>query len=265
MGTNVPGSYGGDAVEGEEVASEESGLETGNALSLNALNLQALNLYGLHLNTLAANVLSQPAIDAIQDPGSNGDLAREFLRYAVGCAFASTQTFKFSWTDSGGTVRNETYAGGLGLAMTWAMTSLTLAQRQAVTSCLIARVNFYGTPVMLSIRGHQNGFNTPDAHELTDYTVLEGAFWGDIFGASPAVYACNHGPNIWTARAKGRDCAAGHVVDGNTVVNCGDIQIVGDCAANCEKLQPNGTYYPACRHEPQALYNSQALTVWLSP
>jgi hypothetical protein len=261
MATNVPELEGGDAVTG--VASAESELSAFNALSLNAMDLKSLDLYDLHLDTLAASALSERSIDAIQASGTNGAYAREFVRYAVGCAFDATQTFAFSWTE-GQTVHNEIYPGSLGLATSWATTPLTATQRAAVSACLLARVNYYGTTVVISLRGPQSGFNQSPPSEVETFSALEGAFWGDVFGTSPVTYSCHHGANITVSRAKSRVCAAGHL-NGINVEDCGNIKIVGDCAMYCQTLLSGGTYFPACRSSLQGSYNYQPLTAWLEP
>src|SRR5690349_5753296 len=66
-----------------------------NALNPNALNPNALNPNALNPNALNPNALSPDALAAIMDPGPTGELSRQHLKYTVGCALDSMQSFSF--------------------------------------------------------------------------------------------------------------------------------------------------------------------------
>ena len=67
---------------------------------------------------------------------------------------------------------------------------LTIPASAAVSACLAGRTNYYGTVVMISLRGGSEAL-TPSASEAATYTWEEGAFWGNLFASTPALYACH--------------------------------------------------------------------------
>jgi hypothetical protein len=217
-----------------------------NALNPNALNPNALNPNALNPNALNPNALSPAALSAIQDPGAAGALSRQLLSYVVGCAFTSSQSFSFSWTDGSGTVHNEVYWGIIGLASDWSTKPLGLTEQQWVSACLASRTNWYGVSVTISSRGTPSALDKTGTLELTTYTHMEGAFWGNLFTSSPYLNACYDDANRSYARSLSRECAAGHLDSGGAVQQCGMISIRGSCAAYCQQLNTNGMYYPSC-------------------
>jgi hypothetical protein len=251
-----------DSEEEEDVGRAAMALLGGNALNMNALNMNALNMNALNMNALNMNALDPNSLAAILDPGSSGDLARQLLRYTVSCALDSTQSFSFSWTDGAGTTHAEVYPGLLGLETGWATRSLSTSGERWISACLASRTNWYSTPVTISARGPVSGFNATDPAELAAYAYEEGAFWGNLFGATPRVYACDHVPNAAHSRAQLRDCAAGHVDGSGAVVSCGIIQRLGSCDATCAALTSNGHYHPNCSSSQDGVTNS-VITVFL--
>ncbi|WP_438001526.1 hypothetical protein WMF26_19290 [Sorangium sp. So ce185] len=235
----------------EPVGESQGALLGGNALSTNALNLNALNLNALNLNALNLNGLSARNLAAIQDPGSSGALAREFVRYATSCALSSSSSFNFSWTDSSGTRHDERYPGLLGVARAWATGPLDEAGQRMVSSCVAARVNYYQVPVLLSARSLRDPLKTlSSSQELIDYPDIEGAFWGNLFAAQPYLNACYNSTTVDNSRAYQRDCAAGHLTSGGSIAECGLIRIVGSCDRVCQNINGAGQYYPSCVDRP---------------
>ena len=208
-----------------------SGIYDLNALNMNALNLNALNMNALDMNALNLNTLAPGALAAIRSPTPEGDLARQLVRYATSCALSPDQAFSFSWTDSKGTEHDELYPGELGLATTWATAPLTSQGARWVSACLASRVNYYGIPVSISSRAP--GVLTTSASERRAYAYEEGAFWGNVFGSTPAVFACYHLLTTSHSRGRARDCAAGHVDSEGYVEQCGIIRIIGPCSTAC--------------------------------
>ncbi|MGK4008871.1 hypothetical protein WMF31_40070 [Sorangium sp. So ce1036] len=217
-----------------------------NALNPNALVPNALVPNALVPNALAPGALSPAALSAIQDPGAAGELSRQFLSYVVGCALSPSQSFSFSWTDAGGTVHEEVYAGLIGLAPGWATKPLGQTEQQWVSACLGSRVNWYGASVVISSRASHAALDKTGSVELSTYTQQEGAFWGNLFDPSPYLHACYHEPNRDYARSMLRECAAGHLGAGGSVAECGLIRILGSCDSHCLPLNPSGQYYPTC-------------------
>lgn len=219
---------------------------TPNALTPNALTPNALTPNALTPNALTPNALTPNALSAIQDPAQVGSLARQLLRYTVGCALTPAQSFSFSWTDAAGAVHAETYKGELGLAPIWALGPLDTVGQEWVSACLAARTNWYGVSVTLSARGPHAALNDIDVTEFSTYDVEEGTFFGNVFSASPALYACYKSTDVAYARARQRDCSAGHLEADGTVSKCGIINIVGSCDDVCSKLKTVGQYRPYC-------------------
>jgi hypothetical protein len=217
-----------------------------NAMNPNAMNPNAMNPNAMNPNALSPSAMSASAMLALQDPGPAGDLSRQLLKYTVSCALDSTQSFSFSWTDALGAVHDETYPGLLGLATTWATRPLEVTGQRWVTACLASRVNWYGTPVMLSSRAAHPNLSTQSAAEQSAFPREEGAFFGNVFTESPAVYACYNASNVAHSHSLFRDCASGHVDAGGAVVDCGPVQVLGDCADYCAPLDAAGLYHPSC-------------------
>jgi hypothetical protein len=245
--TAVDGDDPGDL----ELAESEAALEgpnalIPNALIPNALIPNALMPSALVPSALSPSTLSPSAMNAIQDPTSTGDLSRQLLQYTVGCAFNTSQSFSFSWTTSKGQVKNETYAGILGLAPSWVVKPLSGTDQEWVSACLASRVNWYGVSIMISSRAGHPGLNKSGMPEMAAYTHNEGAFWGNVFSSTPHAYACFYGPNQDYSRSQQRDCAAGHLQPGGNVVECGIIQIVGACENQCQSFNMVGQYYSGC-------------------
>ncbi|XYH95856.1 hypothetical protein ACMHYB_50030 [Sorangium sp. So ce1128] len=231
----------------EELGSSAEAIESGNALSYNALSYNALSYNALSYNALSYNALSPRAASALRDPGAGGDLFRTLVKYTVSCALNESQSFRFSWTDSAGTVHREVYAGHLGLADRWDRRPLDADGKQMVSACLAAHTNRYGISVLISMRSAQNPLRRevgPD--ELDEYPHIEGAFWGNLFAETPYLRACYNAENVEVAHAARRDCAAGHPDADGDLEGCGMIEIVGDCEDHCSKLHRSGEYYRNC-------------------
>jgi hypothetical protein len=241
-----------DPGEAEQVDEAPAALVTENMLTPNALIPNALMSNALIPNALTTNALTTNALDpgalaAITDPGTAGTLSRMFLKYAVGCAFTSSQAFRFSWTDSSGVVHAEAYYGLLGIAASWATGPLDLPHKELVTACIAARTNYSGTQVTISLRSLQDPLKTlVGSSELSSYPAIEGAFWGNLFTSNPRIMACYTGANVAHSRAAYRECATGHLNSDGTVSSCGPIRILGACETTCKSLDSAGKFYPEC-------------------
>lgn len=219
-----------------------------NGLAPNGLAPNGLAPNGLAPNGLAPNGLAPNALAAIQADSPDGALSRQLLQYTVSCALTPDQSFAFSWTDSAGVVHDELYTGLLGIAPGWASAPLTdEAQQRLVSGCLAARTNFYGVTVLISLRSRLDPLRTRvQDPELDAYPHVEGAFFGNLFTATPHVYACHYDPNVSLARSLSRDCAAGHVGADGQVTGCGGIEILGSCDDWCHNLDNHERWYHDC-------------------
>jgi len=106
----------------------------------------------------------------------------ELLQYFVGCALEEGDAWNVTYN---GTFH--TFLGSLGLAPTMMTNPPTYQQALWLSSCLMARVNYFGRHVIISLRGDR--FNTTEEEE-SEYTVFEGAFFGDVFANPQKKYAC---------------------------------------------------------------------------
>ncbi|WP_437827240.1 hypothetical protein [Sorangium sp. So ce1153] len=246
----------------EPIGEAEGAVISSNSILPNALHKNSLNSTSTALTPGALSPtaltwasLSWSARGALQDPGTNGNLSRELLRYVVSCALRPNQSFSFSWTDSSGAVHPETYHGDLAIADWWVYGPLNdpFYQRH-MSACLAARTNWYGVSVLISLRSNQP-FMASAATERSSYTVREGAFWGNLFSSTPYMRACYSPAGVNRARALKRDCAAGHLnVDpgsgATTTQACGPIAIAGSCDTVCSVVNADGGYYSQCLDNP---------------
>lgn len=267
-------------MSGCAVSPDEDGSEVGDlpgpslsaqALNANALNANALNANALYpgaltpgmlsVSALAPSTLGASAWTYLLDPSGDGTLARQLLEYTVSCAFDTTQSFSFTWTDASGVDHAETYPGLLGLATTWASQTLDPAGQGWVSACLVSRVNWYGVHVQLSSRGAHPALATSGG-ELATYTMQEGAFWGNVFASPPTAYACDDTPDDSHSRSVYRDCAAGHLDASGNLVSCGIVQRLGSCDTYCAPLG-DGQYHPSCAATGGHTGTSPVITVFL--
>jgi hypothetical protein len=223
----------GDGGTGELIAKVESAINIDNALVPNALVPNALVPNALVPNALVPNALVPNALPAstltaLRDTGEAGEVSRLFMRYVVSCAFDSTQSFTINYPDAETGPESVTFTGALGLATQWEKGGLSLSERRWVSACIAARTNYYGIPVMISLRGNHPSL-TADLNERESYGMQEGAFWGDLFADTPFVQACYVPETVEYARTKLRECAAGHV-DGSSTTACGMLERVGPCS-----------------------------------
>src|SRR5262245_15286106 len=152
---------------------------TGNGLTGNGLTGNGLTGNGLTGNGLTGNGLAMAALE-------NSPLTQQFFSYLVSCALPADQSITLTL---GGTPT--TFQGGLGLAPEWGVDGGVCDThcQQWVSACLLARVNYYGQHVALSVRGPDAALaTTPD--ERTAYPEREAGYWGNIFLSKPAMYAC---------------------------------------------------------------------------
>ncbi len=213
------------------------------SVSANGLSPNGLSPNGLSPSALSASVAAQ-----IAAPDAVGDSSRRLLKFTVGCALKSTQSFAFQWTDTLGAVHSETYVGLLGLAPSWATGPLDKAGQHWVSACLAARANRYEATVTLSLRGNVASLKKLTDAESMAYPHVEGAFWGNLFSATPYLHACHDSANAANSRARLRDCAVGQGNDtSGAVVPCANIEIVGECDDLCGGFNGAGSFYSGCQ------------------
>jgi hypothetical protein len=249
----------GCAVEAQErVGSADQGMLYANALDPSALTSGALTPSALSPSALNPCALSPSAMSALRDPGSAGNLARELLRYTVGCAFAPHQSFAFSWTDSLGVEHDEAYVGLASLSPDWATQPLDPTGQQWVSDCLASRVNAEGVSVMLSSRG-TNPALACSWDELATYQTREAVWFGNLFTSTPTVYACYDPLSMLPSQMAKRVCAEPDLLkldlnDLPSTYSCGPIEVIGPCTqvlglltvGYCASQDPVDRYFYNC-------------------
>lgn len=113
---------------------------------------------------------------------------RKQLQYLVSCALSPQQAVRYNVDGQSIVLR-----GSMALAPAWFDTALdSLAQRR-VSACILARTNYFGQRVEISMRAHwpdaPPALRT-DAQEERDFPRMEGQFFGNLFSAAPSAYVC---------------------------------------------------------------------------
>ena len=163
------------------------------------------------------------------------------LEYATQCALRADQTVTVTdWTGA-----PVVWRGALGLADWWAAAPLqpapaphpAAAGEELISACLMARTNALGNSVSISLRARPE--LAAGTAEASAYAHHEGAFMGNLFGATPVARVCAgpQGSNwlvdpITGARmSAGRSCTEGK--------DCG-FEYLGACASVCGVVPGGG-------------------------
>jgi|GEM_PF-4420084 len=149
---------------------------------------------------------------------------REQFAYLYGCAERPGKTLTIS---ANGT--SYVYEGAMGLAREWLTDLLPSTKYKLVSACMLARTNYFGIHVSISMRNKQ--IATPST-ERDGYTVVEGAFWGDVFTPGAPMRACASPTKlsgVAISTLPQRECAVS--VDG-AITKCG-FGYAGDCSNAC--------------------------------
>ncbi len=250
-----------------------SAVAAGCAVEAEAEDVGAAEQAALNPNALNPNAMNPAALSAIQAP--DGDLSRQFVRYAVSCAFRSDQSFNFSWTDASGVAHAESYPGLLGLAPSWATQPLDPAGQQWVSACLASRVNAKGVSVMLSSRGTHPALATTSA-ERWAYQTREAVFFGNLFDGTQKVYACYDPLSMLPSQMANRVCAQPDLLTLDlgvlsTGYACGPIQVLGPCyqvlglltLGVCDAQDPVARYFYGCS-APNSAADVPSITTFLA-
>jgi hypothetical protein len=174
-----------------------------NKLASNKLATNKLAAAKLATASFVSGTLAQPLLETVD--------GRDVLTYLVACALSSTQSVTF--TSAAGTAY--TFHGEIGLATAWNTRALTVDEQRWTSACVLARTNYYGVPVNLSMRGYNTALKTTSA-DMT-YTGLDGVFYGNLFDTTGVKeYACD-GKTTNTQRI----CADPDPATGGTQTMCG--------------------------------------------
>lgn len=257
--------------DAEVTEADDHALHGENGLTSNGLTSNGLTSNGLTASALLSRGLlhvasgaESPVLRALRDP-VKGPVNRTLFRYLVSCALRPDQSISYTWTRPRGERVSETHAGALGLAPAWGTGALDRAGREWISACLAARTNELGVNVPLSMRARNAATLAVSESERSQYTVPEGAFFGDLFASPPRIYACtlDRARGTSTARPRGRTC---------TTVGCGPIEPLGSCYVRgrsswtqvCADQAANNDWVSDCRgsSDGQARYQ-RVVTTWL--
>jgi len=190
--------------------------ETSNRLTANRLSANRLSAIRLTANQLAARKLSENRLEARSDAGKMLSTAdgREVYSYIISCALPDGKEIDATVPGAPDTAPPDTlytcaneschFPGSLGLAEYWIDHRLDVKGQRWVTACLLARVNYFGVKVIISLRGVAPQLLV-GRHEAERYSLEEGGFYGNIF-SDPSE------PPDWNA-CRGKDAAAGESGD----------------------------------------------------
>jgi hypothetical protein len=214
----------------------------------------------VHLADLAARPLrgdNLPTNVSLILAGEGGETAQhymvELLNYTVSCALRSDQSVTLQVSGQP-VVLN----GSLGLTPNWARQRIAAGDQETVSACLAARLNFFGVHVEISIRG--NALDQPSAEEVADYSMQEGAFWGNIFkDDEPELFACTNKANLANSYETLRFCSNGFPVADGSTISCGPLRNVGSCDNWCTQDNHHHDQFNACGRW------QQILSVYLPP
>jgi hypothetical protein len=200
-----PIAEGGSALESENALTANA--LTWNALTKNSLTKNSLTRNSLTENSLTENSLTKNALTSpVLTPGgaTEGQLARTLLRYQYSCAQPSGTSMQLviDGVDYG------TYQGQLGLAPERGVDGGACDEtcQRWVTACVLARVNYYGVPIGISLRGAHPAL-TVSTDEAAAYPEREGSYFGNMFADTTQRYACA-GPLSVLGAGSMRRCSA---------------------------------------------------------
>lgn len=154
------------------------GRVTTNCLDLAQVGpLQELVGHPLTTDGVAGTALAEAAA---ADPG-----VERLLRYLVECALPEDAALSIASPE--GTVE---LAGSMGLTPEWRDGPCDEACQEWVSACMLARTNVYGIPVHIYMTGPHSALGTIEGTDLLDYSVEEGAFFGNLFFEPQRQYSC---------------------------------------------------------------------------
>ncbi|HYO52074.1 hypothetical protein [Archangium sp.] len=215
----------------EEWGSTTQKIIVGNGLSLNGLSLNGLSLNGLSTDSFKSWFQADRTV------------RNEVMKYVVGCAVPSGQTR--SYTDSVGTY---TWNGVLGLAPSWASgAKASDAELHVVSACMAAHANKFGIHVTISLLGLDGtGKSIPYTNqELTDYSLKEACFFGNLFDGNTGTFGGNDGLSLSSSQSSPRVCG---LPGSPNWSQCVPMVHVGNCSTYCTRDATN-TFYTSCTYD----------------
>lgn len=216
-----------DANDSDDTSSDQPDVDTIYKISANGMLPSKIRATSIGLAKLDATAVSNSGL-------INTAAGRELLSYIVSCAYPPSQSVTGTMTISPYT--QFTFTGQVGLTPLWFKGPLTASDRRWVSACVLARSNYYGTTVNISLQGNHSALAL-DFDQ--DYGIDEGAFFGDILSGGTAQEGACMGVDQAHDNTQGdlpiRKCAAGQTW-------CGFVS-VGMCNTGCTST---GFPYAGC-------------------
>ena len=190
--------------------------ETSNRIAANRIAANRIAANGIAANKLAARKLSESRLEADSEAAKmlSTEDGREMYSYIISCALPEGKEIDATVPGAPDTAPPDTlytcanescsFPGSLGLAEYWIDHRLDVKGQRWITACLLARVNYFGVKVIISLRGVAPQLLV-GRHEAERYSLQEGAFYGNIFSDPDK-------PLDWNA-CRGKDAAAGETGD----------------------------------------------------
>lgn len=210
-----------------DASTSTQGVLDDNRIVTNRIVTNHLELNRIVTNSLVSNRLSNDSYRIVTNSLLTTAEGRELLTYVVSCAIPAGISLVGEYDGV-----SYVFPGDIGLAPKWLSRALGEPEQRWVSACLIARVNRFGIPVSLSLRGPHKALKVSEV-EANDYSLEEGAFYGNVFTApdQPILwYACRGRDEV--ANESGdldlRDCAEPDPENPGFTL-CG-FTYVGDCA-----------------------------------
>lgn len=236
------GSGSGSGSGGGDSDDTGKGIITGNGAA--PLTPELITLYSkvAEIDTRAALT---PSLLELSDLIATAD-GRTFLSYLVKCALPAGKTLTLK--HGGDTI---TLPGVVGLTPEWEKGGLSPSAKRWLSACLLAHVNATASKVQILLAGNHPAL-AGSKGGTANFSLREGAFFGNIFELTPAMYACTgSGQKAECGRESSEDlakraCARGLLGPGLSA--CGFI-VPGFChdpvlPDACEGLE--GSAYHSC-------------------
>ncbi len=178
-----------DPTTSDDTSEASQSVTTANKVAMNKVAMNKVQVNRIGADRIAGRQLS---------PGNyeTGDTAaallstadgRDLFGYIVSCALPKQVTLhaQVDGTDYA-------FAGAIGLAPEWTERAIHTHSQHWVSSCILARVNAHDISLLISLRGPSHALSTTQ-QEAHDYSLEEGAFYGQIFVPDDqqiVAYAC---------------------------------------------------------------------------
>jgi hypothetical protein len=221
----------------EDIGAAEERLLTPNSLTINALTANALTANALTANALTANALTANALTAnslVMNALSDAP-TREFFSYVASCALPAGESIDL-------TINGVSYVfqGQIGVFPQWGMTGgkCEAGCQNWVSGCVLARVNYLGVRVPISIRATKAPLLALAPSEGADYSHREAAYYGNVFSHPQTRYACLSPGETSNPR-----------VCGPSLDDC-VMDVVGSCDLFCGAPHVSGAF-TNCRDKPR--------------